>query len=619
MVKEERKPFYGLLRRLAREGKIERLRSGRYRLPGSKAPKENRRPPGKATPPRKERPPKKEAPSIGSLKGVKVLGNFVRTGNTGVVVPRDSKIPPLVVATNEIKGIENGTLVVVEIRGRRGGDARPHGTILEALGKAGVVEVERKGLFHHFELPLEFPREVLAEAEGISDAIPPREASSRVDLRKRVIFTIDNDTAKDFDDAVGVEAVEGGGYRLTVSIADVSHYLKPGTALDNEAINRATSIYLPEDVVPMLPEKLSNWVCSLVPNEDRLTKTVEMEFDGDGRIVGVDIYNSVIRSHARLTYSLVSDLLEGRAQHPELDEGVRRRLFLMKDLYRKLKRRRVENGELDFDFPEPELIQNELGRTIDIIKSTRDIAHGLIEEFMIAANHAVATHIFNSKNTSIYRVHEPPALAGVKELAEALKKLGFSLKVGRKVDPKEFQRVIREAKGTNHQLAVNTMILQSLNRAVYSISADGHFGLALDHYTHFTSPIRRYPDLVVHRITDAVLKRRPIPYDEGVLEGICSQCSVKERFADEVEREAIEIERVEMMQAHIGKEFQAFVTSVMPFGLFVELEDYFVEGLVPRRMMEVPRGKRFEVGESVMVKLVASDLMKRRMTFRLVK
>jgi ribonuclease R len=291
----------------------------------------------------------------------------------------------------------------------------------------------------------------------------------------------------------------------------------------------------------------------------------------------------------------------------------------MKELYHKLKARRVENGELDFDFPEPELIQDELGRTIDVVKSARDIAHGIIEEFMIEANSAVANYVFNAEVPSIYRVHQPPDIGAIKELAEALKKLGFSLKVGEKVRAQDLQKILNESTGSRHQLAVHTLVLQSLKRAIYSTQPLGHFGLALDHYTHFTSPIRRYPDLVVHRIVDALIKGRSMPYDEETLVWIASNSSARERFAAEVEREAVEIERVYMMKSHIGSEFDGFVTSVMPFGLFVELNQFFVEGLVPRRKIHYPKDKKFDIGESVKVRLIAADLTKRKMTFELVK
>lgn len=602
--KEDRDLLKQVLMKMVKDGTIFKTKGGRYSLPEAQEDKVGK---------------KSNIVYTKELKGKTILGNFVRTGKTGMVVPRDFNIPPLIISSREVKGIRNGSLVVAEIKGRKGRDRRLIGTVVEVLGKSGVIEVEKKGLFVEYGLPQGFPKEVISESEKISDVIPKKELERRVDLRGKTIFTIDNDSARDFDDAVGIER-RGRGYRLVVSIADVSHYVAPGSSLDNEALERATSIYLPDTVVPMLPEKVSNWVCSLVPDKDRLTKTVEMDFDEDGTMVDARIYNSVIRSKARLTYTLVSDLLEHRSKLLELDEDVRQSLFVMKELYHKLKARRIENGELDFDFPEPELIQDELGRTIDVVKSTRNIAHGIIEEFMIEANSAVANYVFSSGVPSIYRVHQPPDIGAIKELAEALKKLGFSLKVvGDKVRAQDLQKILSESAGSRHQLAVHTLVLQSLKRAVYSTLPLGHFGLALDHYAHFTSPIRRYPDLVVHRIVDSLIKGRPIPYDEETLEWIASNSSARERYAAEVEREAIEIERVYMMKSHIGSEFDGFVTSVMPFGLFVELNKFFVEGLVPRKKINYPKDKKFDIGESVKVRLIAADLTKRKMTFELVK
>ena len=609
--KEERALFKKVLRKLVKDNKVRRLRGGQYALngPAAGARAVEVEKGGKGG----DAPPEVPAPA----RGKRVLGNYVRTGKTGMVIPRDIKLPPLIISPKEIKGLRSGSLVVCEVAGPKRRDGRVAGVVVEVLGKAGPLEVEKKALYVQYDLPEGFPREVVAEAERIEDSIAEQELRGRVDLRRKTIFTIDGEDAKDFDDAVGIER-HGRGWKLYVSIADVSHYVRVGGAIDNEALQRATSIYLPGRVVPMLPETLSNWVCSLVPRRDRLTKTVEMVFSPTGEMKGFKVYKSVIRSKARLTYTEVTEFLEEGKRSDNISQRVGRALVMMKELYTELKKRRIENGELDFDFPEPELIYDELGRTVDVVKSARNIAHGIIEEAMIAANSAVARLTYSKKRASIYRVHEPPDTGALKELSESLKKVGMRLAVNGPVDPHELQRLIYEARGTRHQLLVNTLILQSLNRAVYTTDTLGHFGLGLDHYTHFTSPIRRYPDLVVHRVVDAILKGRRLPYDIETLRWISSYCSDKERLAERIEREAIELERAEVMKSHVGEVFDAFVTSVMPFGLFVELERYFVEGLVPRRLIHAARGRRFDVGESVRVRLLDADLSKRRLTFELV-
>jgi ribonuclease R len=602
--KEAKKVFKKILKRLVREGTLTRIKGGRYALVGEEIKE------------KEEVICSSQFPSTGGIpRDGKLLGKLVKTGKNGIILPRNGKIPPLTVRLGEVKGIRSESLVVVEVPHPYKPSTRLVGTVVDVLGKAGNLDVEKKGLFVEYNLPDEFPSEVMREAKEVPEVISPQHLSGRVDLRGNLIFTIDNDTAKDFDDAVGI-ARSDFGYKLWVSIADVSYYVKLGGAIDNEALKRGTSIYLPDKVIPMLPERLSYWICSLVPNEDRLTKTVEMDFNREGVMIDFKIYNSVIRSSAKLTYTQVSQMLEKKRvgkKDKELVESLR----IMKELYEKIRERRIEEGELDFDIPEPELIRDELGRTIDVVKSQRNIAHGIIEKFMISANNAVAEYISRSRLPSIYRIHEPPDASSIKELAAGLKKLGYILHLDGNVRALDIQRVISQSKGTPEQLAVHTMLLRSLKRAVYSADRQGHFGLALESYTHFTSPIRRYPDLVVHRIIDSLLDGRRPPYDEKSLDWIANHSSMRERFADEVEREAVKLERVYMMKSHVGSEFEGFVISVLPFGIFIELKDIFVEGFVPREKIK-PRGKRFEIGQGVKVKVVEADVEKRRVTMELV-
>lgn len=606
LSREGRNTLKKILRKLTYEGTLMRIGGGRYVLSsetgGDKGVK-------------KRVSPKSDRSPLRVPKDEKILGRFLRTGKTGVIVPRNGKLPSLIVKPGDAKGIRSKSLVVAEVSRLSGRIDRPMGRVVEVLGKAGSLEVEKKGLLVEYGLPEEFPSSVLKESNGIPLHVLPRDIAGRVDLRGILTVTIDNDTARDFDDAVAVARTDFG-YRLWVSIADVSYYVKPGSEIDKEALERGTSVYLPEMVIPMLPERLSNHVCSLLPGEERLTKTVEMDFDKRGLMLDFRIYNSVIRSYARLTYTRVSSMLERNGSVGRKDRELLESLRIMRDLYERMRERSIERGELDFDIPEPELIRDELGRTVDVIKSQRNVAHGIIEEFMIAANAAAAEYVFRSGWPSIYRVHEPPDTASLKELSIALKKLGYTLPVGRRLKALDIQRVIHESKGTPQQLAVNTMLLRSLKRAVYSTSSRGHFGLALEHYTHFTSPIRRYPDLVVHRIIDSLIKRRREPYDEESLEWIANHSSEKERFADEAEREAIKLERVYMMKSHVGEEFGGFVISVLPFGIFVELKETFVEGFVPRE--RIRRERWFEIGHEVRVRVIEVDVERRRITLDLV-
>jgi len=598
--KEGRKALKKALIKLIQEGMIIRIRGGRYRIHEEDVKKEIVHSP---------------LSPAGVLRSPKILGKFLRKGKTGVVLPRNQKIPPIIIRHSEVKGLRNGSLVIAEIPGLTKRETAS-GVIVEVLGRSGGLDAERSGLFVEYNLPQEFPHEVVKESKGIPSDVVPEDLKGRVDLRSILTITIDNDRAKDFDDAVGISLTQSG-YKLWVSIADVSYYVKLGSIVDNEALQRATSIYLPESVIPMLPESLSDWTCSLVENEDRLTKTVEMDFNWEGMMLDFKIYNSVIRSRYRLTYTEVSHIIERKGKGSKRDQELIENLKIMNELYEKVKERRLERGGLDFDIPEPELIRDELGRTIDVVKSERNVAHGLIEEFMISANRAVAEYVHYSKTPSIYRIHEPPDITSIKELSLELRNLGYKLHVDGKLKAADIQRVIFESKDDSQKVAINTLILRSLKRAVYSNEKEGHFGLALKHYTHFTSPIRRYPDLVVHRIVNSLINERRPPYDEESLEWTATHSSMRERFADEVERAAIKIERVYTMKHHVGKEFDGFVISVLPFGIFVELKEIFVEGFVPIEKIK-NRGKRFKIGQGVKVKVIEADLERRRVTLELV-
>jgi len=612
MPKEGRTILKKVLRKMLSQGKISRVDGGKYAVTEYTG----------AKPKTTEHENKTErVPTSARIKGVakdgRIIGKFVRTGKTGKIIPRDGLIPHILLHPADMKELRNHSLVVAELQNKISATGRLRGKVIDVLGKAGDIDTEKKGLLIEYDLTEEFPSNTNTELDKIHETIPNPEIKRRVDLRSRTIFTIDGEDAKDFDDAVGIEKTKSG-YKLWVCIADASYYVRMGSAIDNEALTRGTSVYLPDRVIPMLPEKLSNNLCSLVPYEDRLTKTAEMDFTAKGEMVGVKIYNSVINSSARLTYTQVVEDLSTKGTITKEQKDIVPVLKNMKDLYEKIRELRIKSGKLDFDIPEPNLIRDELGRVVDVIKSKRNFAHEMIEEFMIAANVAVASHLCDAKVPSLYRIHETPDADSLVKLKEGLKKLGYMLTASEDIDTFDLQRIINQSKGKNEEVPVNMLILRSLKRAFYSVLDEEHFGLALIHYTHFTSPIRRYPDLIVHRILDSLFLKKSPPYDEKTVEWIAEHSSKRERLANEVEREAMSIERTELMKPYIGEEFDGIVISVMPFGMFIEIKEMFVEGLVPKDSIPNWRNRWFDIGQKLKVKVVAANLEKRGITLNLV-
>ncbi|QQR80242.1 MAG: ribonuclease R [Deltaproteobacteria bacterium] len=509
-------------------------------------------------------------------------------------------------------------------------------------------------IIEEFEIPNEFPKKVLEESQKL---MPPDDAefSKRQDLRDELIVTIDGETAKDFDDAVGISRMPEGGFRLKVSIADVSHYVLPGTTLDHEAYYRGNSAYFADRCIPMLPEKLSNDLCSLVPHQPRLTLTADMVFNEKGIRVSETFYPSVIKSVARLTYTEVSRVLVDR------DESLRKKyanilstLEDMSALAHLLMKMRSTRGSIDFDLPESQIVfgamsGGEENATDDleevgiqnIVKAERNVAHRLIEEFMIAANEAVAEFILFKNISSLYRIHNPPDNDRVKDFALLLHNLGYQYSLRKPSDPKTFAGVLPLVKGKPEERLVNTILLRTMNRAVYSASNDGHFGLASECYTHFTSPIRRYPDLVVHRALKQALglikvkqagpktpkreKKNQKKRDEA-MERVAHHCSDTERSAMKAEWASRDLAACIFMRDKVGQEFSGIVSNLTKFGIFVEFDDFFLEGLVPLRLLtddhyvfhekaHVMTGrktkKRIQVGNRVRVKVLNINLDKR--------
>lgn len=501
-----------------------------------------------------------------------------------------------------------GYLAVVRYRGMK--DAVPVVSVEKIIGRAGEYETEKRAIEYKYSLPGEFPPEVLSHAKDVCRARPEEFTAGRVDLRKKTIFTIDGDDAKDYDDAVGIRK-EGSGYSLWVCIADVSHYVTEGGALDKEAVARGTSVYLDNRVIPMLPEELSNDLCSLVPKQDRLTKTVEMEFSRDGELKDFHVYNSIINSAARLTYSQVTAFLES-GSGDNLSPDVKESLKMMRELYGAIKKRSLANGELDFDLPEPEIVRDSQGRVTEIRNAQRGVANMIIEQFMISANRAVGTLLRKSAGCGVYRVHEPPTGDSASELVSELGKLGYEADMPDGITGKAIQKLLSDFKGGKQESAVNMLVLKSLQRAVYSTRELGHFGLAIEMYSHFTSPIRRYPDVIAHRMVDRIANGGT-SYSQESLDGLCERASVLERNAEKAERETVNLETANFMKTLTGRTLTGKVISVLPFGMFLELSEMCCEGFVPReKMKQSGRRKWFSLGQELKLRVVGADLEKKR-------
>jgi ribonuclease R len=554
----------------------------------------------------------------------------------------------------------DGAVVNVELtRFPRGGVA-PAGRVIEIIGRPGDFGVDVEILIRKHHLPHTFSQEVLAEAAAVAHPVADAERASRRDFRDLPTVTIDGETARDFDDAVYVKRLENGNWQLQVHIADVSHYVRRGSALDREARLRGTSVYFPNRAVPMLPEELSNGICSLKPHEDRLVMSAIMELDENGEIVASEFTRGAIRSAERMTYTAVNAVLQNdaaaTAKYAHLADNFR----LMRDLALILNARRARLGSIDFDLPEPVIEFDEAGQMIGITRSVRNIAHRLIEEFMLTANQAVARYLESRGLGSLHRVHEKPDPKKILEFEELAHAFGYSLGIENlserlvavkhasvrpprfdrgarlrhgsarrdvrpnrpmtvsvpaldiAIRPEHYQRLAEKIAGKPEERIVSYLMLRSLKQARYAADPLGHFALAFDHYTHFTSPIRRYPDLIVHRVLKWALdhpEARPAappaiagqkqddsatfgPYRRGELEAIAEETSETERRAETAERELMAWKTAQFMEQHLGEEYDALIISVQKFGFFVELTEIFVEGIVPITRIEELTGEQ---------------------------
>lgn len=515
-----------------------------------------------------------------------VVGTFQESKNFGFVLPDNKKFnKDIFIPKKFFNGARGNDKVVCRITQWPTEDRKPEGKIIEILGQKGDRYVEIASVIREHGLPEEFPKKVLDEAEKVAIEIPQEEIDRRLDIRDMNIFTIDGEDAKDLDDAVSIEVLDNGNYKLGVHIADVTHYVKEKSKLDKEALKRATSVYLVDKVIPMLPKTLSNGVCSLNPFEDKLTLSVFMEIDHKGEVVKHDIKETIINSKARMTYTEVSDILE------KDDEKLKKTFakvaddfFTAEKLARILMKRREKRGAIDFDFPEAKIILNNDGDVVDIVQYERRISNRIIEEFMLITNETVAEHFFWLNMPFVYRVHETPAHEKIETLNKFISTFGYVIKGDlESVHPKALQGIIEQIHGKTEEKAISTIMLRSLKQARYSPECVGHFGLAAQYYSHFTSPIRRYPDLQIHRIIKEFLNGKISQKRQDQLAQIVdyasTQSSEREREAELAERDVKDIYKARYMEDRVGEEFVGIVSSVTSFGMFIEL-DNTVEGLV---------------------------------------
>lgn len=515
----------------------------------------------------------------------KVVGVFHQTGDFAFVTPDDKRIgQDVYIMRRDFNNAKDGQKVVVEITEWPQEHRKAEGKVTEILGNLGDVGLEILSIIKQNDLPLEFPEEVLAASRKVPKAIKKTELAGRRDLRERTVVTVDGEDAKDLDDAVYVQQISADEYLLGVYIADVSYYVTEDSILDKEARERGTSVYLVDRVLPMLPERLSNGICSLNAGEDRLSMACEMHIDTKGTVLNYEIFPAVINVRHRLSYNIVRAMLAGDGEMCAKYADVLPMVGKMDELRQILHDKRARRGAVDFDLPEQKVILDEKLHPIEIVQRVHGNAESIIEEFMLAANETVAQHMFNQKWPFIYRVHDIPAEEKMQDLAKLLANFNIKFKVSEETQPKEIQQAVRAVEGRPEERLITTVALRSMKQAVYQTENIGHFGLAAKYYTHFTSPIRRYPDLIVHRLLRQwlqapKLKESEVESLDDKLEIIADHSSIRERAAADAERATVELKKCEYMADHIGEEYDGVISGVTAFGMFVELENG-VEGLV---------------------------------------
>lgn len=533
-----------------------------------------------------------------SLCTDEVTGTVMQRGKTVFVRPASKKYPDLIIPKNRTLDARSGDRVAVKVMFRGDGRLSAQGAITQIFGRNGTMEASIAAILHENGITVPFPDEVLRQADACGDTVDPAEAARRMDLREKLIFTIDGDDARDFDDAVSLEPMENGHMLLGVHIADVSHYVTPGSPLDDEAYRRGTSVYYPGHVVPMLPVALSNGICSLNPDVDRLAFSAFLEVDKDGRCHKSQFAKTVIRSKARMTYRKMNEIFDGneerRAEYAFLTETADR----MHALSQAMRRRRMERGALDLDLPEAEILTDESGEPVEVSFRARGDAEKMIEEFMLAANEAVAAYMTHRNNPTVYRVHESPDPEKLRVFAQFARPFGYRVDASKPNDTAQLQAVLDGAKDDPRQRALPTLLLRSLARARYDAECLGHYGLQAKEYLHFTSPIRRYPDLVAHRMLFKAISGQQYTKSDWVFcEEAASQSTTREFAADTAERDIDKLYLAAYMEQFIGQDFDGEVSGVTSFGLFVSLKNA-VEGLI--RVEDLP-GDDYEFDDQKMM------------------
>lgn len=568
-----------------------------------------------------------------------VVGTFQNSKNFGFVVPDDKKIDTdIFISKNNFAGAKQNQKVVVKLTKYPVQGKNAEGKIIEILGDKDEAGVDMLSLIKEYNLPYEFPDFVLEEANGIRQEVEKKDIPNRVDLRDKTIFTIDGEDAKDLDDAVCVEKLQNGNYKLGVHIADVSYYVVENSKLDKEALRRGTSVYMLDRVIPMLPKKLSNGICSLNQGEDRFTLSVEMEIDEKGQVVSSDVFKGIIHVTKRMSYTNVSKILENTDEEvvKEYKEYISQ-FKLMEELAKILEARRKIHGSLDLDIPEAKITLDEQGKAIDIGKYELSFANTIIEQFMLTANETIAEKFFWLEAPFVYRVHEEPDMEKITELNKFLFNFGYKIKASKdNVHPEEFAKVLEEIKGKPEEMVISTLILRTLKVARYESENKGHFGISSKYYCHFTSPIRRYPDLFIHRIISYYLdKQYNISEDDKVkytklAEEVAEQSSEREKIAQKAERDSEDLKKAEFMQDKIGEIYQGMISSVTAFGVFVQLEN-MVEGLIRfedlgekeyfiydeehKHLIGERTHKVYKIGDKIMIQVIEANKELRKVAF----
>ena len=581
----------------------------------------------------------------------KYVGVFQKSKNFGFVVLDDKKIKTdIYISKKNSKKAKNNQKVVVQILKLPEKNKKAEGRILEILGNINQAGVDMMSLIKEYDLPYEFPESVINEAKAIKQEVSKKDIPNRLDLRNKIIFTVDGEDAKDLDDAVSVEKLKNGNYLLNVSIADVSYYVQEKSKLDKEAIIRGTSIYMLDRVIPMLPKELSNGICSLNQKEDRFAITVLMEINSKGEVVSSDIQKSIIKVTRRMSYKEVQTILD------VINNEEDKKIFNLKDkeklleeckpyfehfkrmeeLANILKQKREKAGSLSLDIPESKITLNEQGVAIKVEKYDMYFANEIIEQFMLTANETVAEKFYWLEAPFIYRVHEVPDEEKIDELNKFLWNLGYKIKGNKdNIHPKAFAEVLEEVKGKPEERVVSNLVLRTLKVARYEAENKGHFGIASKYYCHFTSPIRRYPDLFIHRIISKYLeenyqlKESEIEKYSGQAVKYAQRSSEREKIAQKVERDAESIKKAEYMQSKIGKEYEGIISSITSFGMFVELPNT-VEGLIhfedlgneyfiydeERKTLQGEKSKKtYKIGDSIKVCVIFADKLTRKVDF----